>query len=82
MSDRHTEATVFAALVVGAVAKLAFGSITRRNRRRMMVHVGRVTQLNCYPVKSCRGTSVDRGYCTAVGLQIGKVTDRLIIALL
>lgn len=76
MSDRHTEATVFAALVVGAVAKLAFGSITRRNRRRMMVHVGRVTQLNCYPVKSCRGTSVDRGYCTAVGLQIGKVTDR------
>nr|KAG5704222.1 hypothetical protein BaRGS_012510 [Batillaria attramentaria] len=46
------------------------------NRRRKMVQVGTVKQLNCYPVKSCSGVSVDSGLCTPLGLKVGKATDR------
>ena len=80
MSDVLAEAavTVLVALVAGAAAKMIFGAITRMNRRQNMVKVGTVSQLNCYPVKSCRGISVEEGVCTRLGLKIaGKATDRL-----
>lgn len=41
-----------------------------------MEQVGVVTQLNCYPVKSCRGVAADSALCTPLGLKIGNATDR------
>ena len=77
MPEFSPESQVLATLVAGAVAKMVFGVITRMNRRQAMVKVGTVTQLNCYPVKSCRQISVEEGICTRLGLKIGKATDRL-----
>lgn len=77
MPEFSPEALVFATLVAGTVAKWVFGAVLRMNRRQTMVKVGTVTELNCYPVKSCRGISVEEGLCTRLGLKIGKATDRL-----
>ena len=82
MPEFSTESIVLTALVTGAVAKMVFGAVTRMNRRQNMVKVGTVTQLVCYPVKSCRGISVEEGICTRLGLKIGKATDRLSLILI
>lgn len=76
MKNLSQESTILVALISGAVAKYAFGALTRLNRRKKLVKVGTVTQLNCYPIKSCRGITVESGQCTPLGLKIGKVTDR------
>ncbi|KAK7104454.1 hypothetical protein V1264_019171 [Littorina saxatilis] len=76
MSEIPQEAVIFATLVGGAVVKMLFGAVTRKNRRRKMVKVGTVSELNCYPIKSCRGISVQEGMCTRLGLKVGKAADR------
>lgn len=76
METLSPEAAIFAALASGALAKLVFAAVTYVNRRAAMVKVGVVTQLNCYPIKSCGGFSVDSGLCTPLGLKVKGVTDR------
>ncbi|KAL8561122.1 hypothetical protein ACOMHN_033705 [Nucella lapillus] len=76
MSDPPSAVVIFGVLLAGTIAKIAFGVLTRKNRRQRMVKVGTVTQLNCYPVKSCRGISTAEGTCTRLGLKLGKATDR------
>ena len=76
MAEFSTDTTMMVALVSGSVAKFLFGAMTWNNRKKRLVQVGTVSQLNFYPIKSCRGFSVQRGRCTSLGLQVGGAVDR------
>ena len=78
MSEFSTETTVLVALVSSSVAKFVFAFMTWNNKRNNMTKVGTVTQLNCYPIKSCGGFSIQSGLCTPLGLKTGDAIDRLI----
>ncbi|XP_054836305.1 mitochondrial amidoxime reducing component 2-like [Eublepharis macularius] len=48
----------------------------RRRPGRRLVRVGTVSELFIYPVKSCRGVSVQRAEVTELGLRKGDLRDR------
>lgn len=62
------------------LAAVALGAVTwrraRSRRRRRLQQVGTVSELWIYPVKSCKGVSVDTAECTALGLRSGHLRDR------
>ncbi|XP_046551239.1 mitochondrial amidoxime-reducing component 1-like [Haliotis rubra] len=69
-------AAVFLTLAGGVVIKYILSAIVG-SRRREYELVGEVASLTCYPIKSCRGFTVESGYCTNLGLQVaGSVIDR------
>ncbi|XP_015280863.1 PREDICTED: mitochondrial amidoxime-reducing component 1-like isoform X2 [Gekko japonicus] len=61
---------------VGAVALGAAAAWRRRRARGELVRVGSVSELFIYPVKSCRGVSVQRAEVTRMGLRKGDLRDR------
>lgn len=61
-----------AAVALGAVAWRR----ARPGRRRRLQQVGTVSELWIYPIKSCKGVSVDAAECTALGLRSGHLRDR------
>ena len=78
MPEFSTEITALVALVSSSVAKYVFAAMARKNMRKNVIQVGTVTQLNCYPIKSCRGFSLQSGLCTPLGLKTGNAVDRFI----
>ncbi|XP_075436915.1 mitochondrial amidoxime-reducing component 1-like [Ascaphus truei] len=48
----------------------------RRGEHVELRQVGTVSQLLVYPVKSCRGVSVQEAECTVLGLRSGELRDR------
>ncbi|XP_027420285.1 mitochondrial amidoxime-reducing component 1 isoform X2 [Bos indicus x Bos taurus] len=66
-----------AALGLAAVALGAVAWRRARSRRRgRLQQVGTVSELWIYPIKSCKGVSVDAAECTALGLRSGHLRDR------
>ncbi|XP_060610207.2 mitochondrial amidoxime reducing component 2-like [Anolis sagrei] len=66
-----------AGLALGAVgAWAAWRWWGGRRRRRELERVGTVTGVTLYPVKSCRGVSLQRAQVTPLGLQSGDLRDR------
>ncbi|XP_076463489.1 mitochondrial amidoxime-reducing component 1-like [Babylonia areolata] len=76
MPDLPREYVIFGVLVTGAIVKMVFAALARKNRRQKMVKVGTVTAMKCYPVKSCRGIPVTESIATRLGLKCGEATDR------
>ncbi|XP_070624080.1 mitochondrial amidoxime-reducing component 1-like isoform X3 [Bos indicus] len=67
-----------AALGLAAVALGAVAWRRARSRRRgRLQQVGTVSELWIYPIKSCKGVSVDAAECTALGLRSGHLRDRV-----
>ncbi|XP_057583588.1 mitochondrial amidoxime reducing component 2 [Hippopotamus amphibius kiboko] len=62
-------------LAAGALGAVAWRR-ARPGRRRRLQQVGTVAELWIYPVKSCKGVSVNAAECTALGLRSGHLRDR------
>ncbi|OWF34597.1 Mitochondrial amidoxime-reducing component 1 [Mizuhopecten yessoensis] len=68
--------TTFVSLIGASVLKYGFTSWLALNRPKVYEKVGRVSSLQLYPVKSCRGLDVKTAECTLTGLRQYGVTDR------
>ncbi|KAM9316858.1 uncharacterized protein PAF06_007951 [Gastrophryne carolinensis] len=60
---------------LGATLAVTWFFLSRRKKKKLR-RVGEVSQLFLYPVKSCRGISLQEAECKAYGLQSGQVNDR------
>ncbi|XP_029646901.1 mitochondrial amidoxime reducing component 2 [Octopus sinensis] len=75
LSEDHS-ARVMASLMAGSFFKHCISVWFHRNRCNYFVTVGRVSAIFCYPVKSCRWLSVERAWCTRLGISYKDVGDR------
>nr|XP_033794902.1 mitochondrial amidoxime reducing component 2-like [Geotrypetes seraphini] len=65
-----------AGLAAGLGAAVWLGRRGSARRRGRLLHVGTVSQLFLYPVKSCRGLALTEALCTERGLRSGGLRDR------
>lgn len=71
------ESSQFAlALVAGTAVKLLSAEWFRKKKEKQFEQVGTISGLTVFPVKSCRGISLQSARCTVPGLQSDDVTDR------
>lgn len=71
------ESTQFAfALLAGAAVKWISAEWFRKKKEKQFERVGTLSALNLFPVKSCRGISLQSARCTVLGLQSNGVIDR------
>ncbi|XP_044530896.1 mitochondrial amidoxime reducing component 2-like [Gracilinanus agilis] len=65
-----------AVAALGAAAWSTRGRRWRRRRHRRLQQVGTVAQIWIYPIKSCKGVTVNEADCTEMGLRSGRLRDR------
>ncbi|XP_069118861.1 mitochondrial amidoxime reducing component 2-like [Argopecten irradians] len=68
--------STFIGLVGASVLKYGLTTWLASNRPKVYEKVGKVSCLQLYPVKSCRGLDVQTAECTPIGLSQYGVTDR------
>ncbi|XP_033734682.1 mitochondrial amidoxime-reducing component 1-like [Pecten maximus] len=68
--------STFVGLVGASVLKYGFTTWLASGRPKVYEKVGKVSSLQLYPVKSCRGLDVKTAECTSIGLRQYGVTDR------
>lgn len=79
-NSNSSPACIFATLAAGSAVKIIAGYLLSKQRDDPYELVGRVSALYCYPIKSFRGLTVEKGECTALGLSCYGVTDRYRLA--
>ncbi|CAG5124321.1 unnamed protein product [Candidula unifasciata] len=62
-------------IAVAAAVVTAAVFLSKRKQKKYEL-VGKVSALNCYPVKSCGGITNDVAFCTVSGIQMLNVKDR------
>ncbi|XP_069116372.1 mitochondrial amidoxime-reducing component 1-like [Argopecten irradians] len=76
-SSLYDDATsTFVGLVGASVLKYGFTTWLASSRPKVYEKVGKVSCLQLYPVKSCRGLDVQTAECTPIGLRQYGITDR------
>uniref|UniRef100_A0A5F8H631 Mitochondrial amidoxime reducing component 1 n=1 Tax=Monodelphis domestica TaxID=13616 RepID=A0A5F8H631_MONDO len=83
-ASSQPRAALFGAAALGLAAVAALGAAAwstrgrrwRRRRHRRLQQVGTVAQIWIYPIKSCKGVSVNEADCTEMGLRSGSLRDR------
>ncbi|KAK3092786.1 hypothetical protein FSP39_007202 [Pinctada imbricata] len=68
--------SVAVAVAVISIAKLMIGWLMYGHKHRKYQHVGTVSSLRCYPVKSCQAVHTQQARATVLGLNLDGVTDR------
>ncbi|KAJ8308787.1 hypothetical protein KUTeg_013661 [Tegillarca granosa] len=69
---------VFATLAGGAVLKYAaFVYLSRKAQQMKYQFVGKVSELLVYPIKSCRGMTMESTHCNRLGVWHQGVGDRI-----
>ncbi|KAM3930303.1 mitochondrial amidoxime reducing component 2 [Leptodactylus fuscus] len=61
---------------LGVSVAVTWFFLSRRKKKRQLRRVGEVSQLFLYPVKSCRGISLQEAECREYGLKNGQLRDR------
>ncbi|CAG5124320.1 unnamed protein product [Candidula unifasciata] len=67
--------TLGAVAVTAAVVVTAAVFLSKRKPKKYEL-VGKVTALNCYPIKSCKGITNDVAFCTVSGMRMSNAMDR------
>ena len=67
---------VFAFLSASSLLKHVMNYLWRHRKPPEAEHVGRVSQLLLYPIKSVQGLELTEASCTGVGLKSGNLLDR------
>ncbi|GAB1609366.1 mitochondrial amidoxime reducing component 2-like [Argonauta hians] len=74
--SKDESARVMTSLIAGSFLKHCVSVWFHRMRQNYFVTVGRVAAIFCYPVKSCRWLSVEKAWCTQLGISYKSVGDR------